>query len=70
MNFQAVPNSSFPLAEFIVAFGFLAILSIEQIAIDCKERSSDCRNPIERLQARNVQLERETLTVDAPVRDY
>lgn len=58
-----MPNTAFPFAEFIIAFGFLSILTAEQIVIDCNERTSDCRTPIERLQARNVQLEKETLTV-------
>lgn len=62
------PGNRFPFAEFLVAFGLLLILSIEQIAIDCNDKSSDCRNPIERLQSRNSQLERETLTANAQVR--
>lgn len=59
---KAIPNSTFPFAEFIIAFGFIVLLATEQIVIDCKERTSDGRNPIERLQTRNIQLERETLT--------
>lgn len=66
--FQAFPSNKFPFAEFLVAFGFLIILSIEQIAVDCNDKSSDCRNPIERLQSINSQLERETLTTNAQVR--
>lgn len=66
--FQVFPGNRFPFAEFLVAFGLLLILSIEQIAIDCNDKSSDCRNPIERLQSRNSQLERETLTANAQVR--
>ncbi|XP_065220378.1 zinc transporter ZIP1-like isoform X2 [Planococcus citri] len=60
---KAVPQTTFPLAEFIIAFGFLSILTAEQIVIDCNEKTTDCRTPIERLQARNIQLEKETLTV-------
>lgn len=62
-HLQAVPHTTFPFAEFIIAFGFLSILTAEQIVIDCNEKTTDCRTPIERLQARNVQLEKETLTV-------
>ncbi|KAK7602779.1 hypothetical protein V9T40_006753 [Parthenolecanium corni] len=66
-QYQVFPGNRFPFAEFLVAFGLLLILSIEQIAIDCNDKSSDCRNPIERLQSRNSQLERETLTANAQV---
>lgn len=36
---QSSVTSSFPVAEFIVLFGFLLVLTMEQIVLDYKETS-------------------------------
>lgn len=36
---QFTLSKGFPVAEFIVVFGFLLILTIEQIVLDYKEKS-------------------------------
>lgn len=59
---KSLPDEKFPLAEFTIAFGFLIILVIEQIAIACKEQVVDTMSPIERLNARPS--EREILRIN------
>lgn len=59
---QLGPVTNFPLPEFIIAFGFFIILSVEQIALFYKEEVIDTMSPIQRLGSRDRDVnERETL---------
>uniref|UniRef100_A0A1B6CCS2 Uncharacterized protein n=2 Tax=Clastoptera arizonana TaxID=38151 RepID=A0A1B6CCS2_9HEMI len=57
----------FPVAEFSIAFGFLLVLIIENIAIACNEEGMDTLSTIERLNVRTSDLEREVLQDDDPM---
>lgn len=42
-------QTGFPVAEFMVSFGFLVVMVMEQTTLACKEQEVDTLTPIQRL---------------------